>query len=52
MVVSGIEVGGDNRVVGEAVLDGHFVKQAAGVMLVEWGAARIHEEQGVRGRQR
>jgi hypothetical protein len=51
-VVSGLEEGGDDGVIGEAVLRGHFVEQAAGVAGVERRAARVHEEDGVSGRER
>jgi hypothetical protein len=48
-VVSGLEEGGDEGVIGEAVLRGHFVKQAADVAGVERRAAHVHEEDGVGG---
>jgi len=48
-VVSGLKEGGDERVVGEAVLRGHFVEQAAGVAGVKRRTAHVHEEDGVGG---
>jgi hypothetical protein len=51
MEVSGFEESGDEGVVGEAALRGHFVEQEVSVAGVERGAARVHEEDGVGGRE-
>jgi hypothetical protein len=48
-VVSGLKEGGDEGVVREAVLRGHFVEQAVGVTGVKRRAAHVHEEDGVGG---
>jgi len=50
MEVSRFKEGGDEGVVGEAVPRGHFVEEEVRVAGVEWGAARVHEEDGVGGR--
>lgn len=51
MKVSRFKEGGDEGVVGEAVLRGHFVKQEVRVPGVKRRAARVHEEDGVGGRE-
>ena len=51
MEVSRFKEGGDEGVVGEAVPRGHFVEEEVRVAGVEWGAARVHEEDGVGGRE-
>jgi len=51
MEVSRFKEGGDEGVVGEAVPRGHFVEEEVRVAGVEWGAARVHEEYGVGGRE-
>lgn len=55
-MVPGVEAGGEEGVVGEAVPGGHFVEQARGVAAVErgggGGAAGVHEEERVGGSER
>jgi hypothetical protein len=50
-MVTGVKQGGDEGIVGEAVLCGHFVEQTAGVAGVERGRATVHEENGIGGRE-
>jgi hypothetical protein len=51
VMVTGVKQGGDEGIVGEAVLCGHFVEQTAGVAGVELGRATVHEENGIGGRE-
>jgi hypothetical protein len=51
MEVSRFKEGGDEGVVGEAVPRGHFAEQEVRVAGVKRGAARVHEEDGVGGRE-
>lgn len=50
-MVPGVEVGGDEGVVGEAVPAGHFVEQLQGVAAVCRGETGVHEEHRVGGRE-